>query len=119
VVILGPAGHDEVRAYHRALDQLLFSNCNQHCRNNVLMLNMISELPPTPWQLTILQLLVDGLSQKEAAVTLGIRHATIRAQLKDLRDRWEFHTLEQAVATAVKRGWVQPHVTPDQARGSS
>ena len=66
-------------------------------------------ITPTPAQIRILDLLANGLTQKQIAAVMGIRYETTRMHMKNVRKRLAFETTEQAVAVAVKRGWIEFH----------
>jgi len=68
--------------------------------------NQRTEVEPTPTQKQILQYLANGCKQEQVAVVLGIGYETVRTQLRLLRARLNVNTLEQTIALAAKRGWV-------------
>jgi DNA-binding CsgD family transcriptional regulator len=63
---------------------------------------------PAPENRRQLQMLVDGMTQKEIALALGEHPRATRARFNRLKNRLGFGTLYELVATAVKRGWVRP-----------
>jgi DNA-binding CsgD family transcriptional regulator len=62
---------------------------------------------PTQMQRRLLQMLVDGKTQKEISYELGINSRTIRTTLSRLRSRIGASTMYQVVAVATKKGWVR------------
>ncbi len=71
-----------------------------------LLLELIKQRP-TPTQLRLLQMMVDGMTQKEIAFVLGKNVATTKLHFSHLRERLGVGTLYQAIAIATKRGWVR------------
>lgn len=62
---------------------------------------------PTQTQKQILQMLVDGMTQKQIARELGINPRTIRVHFYKIRARFRVSTMYQVMAICVKKGWVQ------------
>ena len=62
---------------------------------------------PTPTQRLYLQLLADGLSQKQMACKLGKSMGTIKLSFRKVRDRLGLQSNYQVIALAVSRGWVK------------
>lgn len=69
--------------------------------------NEPQEVEPTPTQMRMIQYLANGCNQAQVSAVLGVSHETTRKQLKLMRERLNVNTLEQAIALAVKRGWVR------------
>jgi DNA-binding NarL/FixJ family response regulator len=61
----------------------------------------------TPRQLQMLQELVNGLTPGEIAAKLGLKLCTVRAYLRQSRERLQAATLAQTVARAVTLGIVR------------
>lgn len=62
---------------------------------------------PTQMQRRLLQMLVDGKTQKEIAYEMGIDARNIRRNLSSIRNRLEVDTMYQVIAVATKKGWVK------------
>jgi DNA-binding NarL/FixJ family response regulator len=65
------------------------------------------KMGPTDEQRRRLQMLAEGMSQKQIAHALGQNVGTTRAYFTRLRARLGMDTLYQLMATAVERGWVK------------
>lgn len=63
---------------------------------------------PTRLQLRILQMLVDGMTQKEIAFKLDRNHRTIRTHFHRLKHRLNAVSLFQVIALSTARGWIIP-----------
>lgn len=57
--------------------------------------------------MAMLQLLANGLSEKQIAHKLGKNVSTTRVQIMRMRTRLGMNTLYQLVAVAVEEGWIQ------------
>lgn len=60
----------------------------------------------TPRQVEILKCLADGMVWKQIEARLKIAHCTLDNHLKNIRERLEADTTTQAVAIAIKRGYL-------------
>jgi len=65
------------------------------------------KMTPTQEQRRMLQMLAEGMSQKQIAHALGANARTTRVLFMRMRDRLGMHTLYQLMATAVEKGWVK------------
>jgi DNA-binding CsgD family transcriptional regulator len=90
---------------HKALDNALKWLCEQYYRYERI------RLEPTQLQRTLLQMLVDGKSQKQIAYELHRNHRTVRVHFDKLRERVGAESLYQVIALATKKRWVK---VPDQ-----
>ncbi len=70
---------------------------------------------PTQLQKRLLQMLVDGHSQKQIALQLGISERTINTHFSRFRISVGAKTVYQALAFSVSRGWVKVS-RPDRAK---
>ena len=61
---------------------------------------------PTPIQLRRLQMLIDGMSHKQIAVTDQITLDGIKQNFKRMRRRLKVKTIYQAIAISVSYGWL-------------
>ena len=61
---------------------------------------------PTHLQLRMLQMLVDGMTQKEIALKLGRNHRTVRLHFQRLKHKMNAVSLFQVVAFSTARGWI-------------
>lgn len=62
---------------------------------------------PTDEQRRMLQMLADGMSQKQVAHALGENVRTTRVQFMRMRNRLGMDSLYQLMAIAVEKGWVK------------
>jgi DNA-binding CsgD family transcriptional regulator len=58
----------------------------------------------------ILTLTAEGRTGAQIAETLAISPHTVRTHLKNIRVKLDAPTITAAVATAMRRGWIHPHV---------
>jgi DNA-binding NarL/FixJ family response regulator len=70
--------------------------------------------PPTCVQLSILQRLIDGKSQKEIAFEFGKSLSTIKKDLAAARARVGTGTLYRLVAVSILLGWCQVDISPGE-----
>ena len=61
---------------------------------------------PTPRERDVLELLADGHSTREIAIRLAYSERTIKNILQDLTTRLHLRNRTQAVAHAVRSGWI-------------
>ena len=61
---------------------------------------------PTERERSILALLAEGRSQKEAAAHLGVKHRAVASALGHMRNRYTAPTNEALVALAVRLQWI-------------
>jgi DNA-binding NarL/FixJ family response regulator len=61
----------------------------------------------TSIELEILQLLVEGMPQKQIALELGCSHKRVKRHFSQIRRKVNVWSTYQAVAVAVERGWVK------------
>src|SRR6266700_3486773 len=61
---------------------------------------------PTPRERDVLELLADGHSTREIAIRLAYSERTIKNILQDLTTRLSLRNRTQAVAYAVRSGWI-------------
>ena len=66
----------------------------------------ISTRKPTPRQLQVLQLLASGYTDRGASVVLGTSPETVRTQVALLRLRMGCRTRGEAIAMAIRLGWI-------------
>lgn len=62
---------------------------------------------PTPRQLQILQLIADGDTFRAIALELGISQQTVKNHMLDLRHRLKAVSSPNAVAIAIRQGWIK------------
>lgn len=62
--------------------------------------------PLTEREHSVLQLLAQGLSNREIAAHLSISHRTVQSHLAQLFDKMHVNSRLDAVLTAVRRGWL-------------
>ncbi len=74
-------------------------------------------LPPlTHREREILDLLADGLQNKEVAQEIRISSVTVRNHVQNILAKLGVHSKLEAVSMAFRRGWVRPTPPRDQAR---
>lgn len=61
----------------------------------------------TARQRILMQMVVDGLTQKQMALIMGTQRNSIKTNLAVVRRRLGVESLYQAVAIVVERGWVR------------
>lgn len=62
--------------------------------------------PPTRRQLQILRRVAKGDTLRQIALDLGISHGTVKNQMVNIRRRIGAKSSENAVAIALRRGWI-------------
>ncbi len=62
----------------------------------------------TPRETEILQLIARGLSNRDAAETLGLSRATVRTHLEHIYAKLEVSNRTEAVTEAIRRGIIEP-----------
>jgi len=62
---------------------------------------------PTIRQLQILQCVAEGDTFRKIALDLGICHGTVKNQMLYIRRRIGARSSENAVAIAMRRGWIK------------
>jgi len=62
----------------------------------------------TPRETEILNLIAKGLSNREAAETLGLSRATVRTHLEHIYAKLEVSNRTEAVTEAIRRGLIEP-----------
>jgi DNA-binding NarL/FixJ family response regulator len=69
-------------------------------------------LPLSSREMEILKLIVQGLSNKEIAYTLGISHQTVKNHMTSILRKLDVEDRTQAAVFALKRGWVRLQDAP-------
>lgn len=64
-------------------------------------------MPFSKRQVQVLNLLANGMAQKEIANALNLNYNTFRRQLMYMRAEVLAHTNEQLVAISVRNGWIK------------
>ena len=57
-------------------------------------------------ELEVIKLLISGLSNKQVCLSLHISRSTLEHRLQNIMGKTESHTIIQAVAVVVRKGWV-------------
>ena len=65
------------------------------------------DLPPTPKQIEIMQLLSEGHKAVDIAKMLYISDTTLRTHIQDVMFRLGTHTRAHMIAVALRRGWIR------------
>ncbi len=65
--------------------------------------------PLSEREMEVLNCVVDGMSNKEIAVMLGISHQTVKNHITSILRKFNVEDRTQAVVYALKRGWVKLH----------
>jgi DNA-binding NarL/FixJ family response regulator len=63
--------------------------------------------PLSEREMEVLNCVVDGMSNKEIAVVLGISHQTVKNHITSILRKFNVEDRTQAVVYALKRGWVK------------
>jgi DNA-binding NarL/FixJ family response regulator len=63
---------------------------------------------PTVRELEVLELVAEGLRNKEIAARLSIGEDTVKMHLRNLMEKLEVHDRTHAVMVAVRRGFIRP-----------
>lgn len=66
--------------------------------------DLVEVEPLTPREFDVLELLADGLTNREIAAKLGISHHTVKFHLTSLMDKLDVHSRTEAVTTASRLG---------------
>ena len=77
----------------------------------------VLKIRPNEMQRRMLQMLAEGMSQKQIAHALGKNVQTTRVHFARLRTRLGAETLYQLMATAVEKGWVKPKPYKEEKPG--
>ena len=72
------------------------------------------DLPLTNREVTVLNLLGEGVAPKQVAHRLGISIHTARGYVKSILAKLDSHSVLEAVVTAQRRGLLQSPSAPDQ-----
>lgn len=65
--------------------------------------------PLSDREMEVLELVVEGRSNKEIAIQLGISHQTVKNHITSILRKFGVEDRTQAVVYALKRGWVKLH----------
>jgi DNA-binding CsgD family transcriptional regulator len=70
----------------------------------------------TPRQIFILQMIVEGKTQKQIALELGISRTSVKVQMSKARSKTGAESIYQLVAMAILLGWCRVDVILPGAR---
>jgi DNA-binding NarL/FixJ family response regulator len=65
--------------------------------------------PLSEREMEVLNCVVEGMSNKEVAIVLGISHQTVKNHITSILRKFNVEDRTQAVVYALKRGWVKLH----------
>ena len=86
------------------IDPIFLEEIEPSEKNRTARLNVIDVEPLTPREFDVLELLADGLTNREIAAQLGISHHTVKFHLTSLMDKLDVHSRTEAVTTASRLG---------------